>query len=113
MFARGRPVRFGLRRLRDDVRLEILYADETPHGSPVGGGIERTLTRIAVDIHTLRQTLGMAGIVARTPQLLRDLFERRLSDLYVDPRALRPACLYPDPACVRPVALAVTREGRP
>jgi L-ascorbate metabolism protein UlaG (beta-lactamase superfamily) len=95
-----------LQRLRDDIRLEVVYRDQTLFGSMVSGRVERELGArveplvaplvdnkwIAVDHHAVRRRLVHGDV---------------LGEYFSAPEKLRPEFLYPDAGAVQPTALAV------
>lgn len=98
-------------RLRDEVTLELEYADETPFGSALGAGIEQRLRHACRAILEERQAHGMADVVKRSKALLQAAFTTALQPLFESRTRLREECLFPDPERVRPVALRVRIEG--
>jgi thiopeptide-type bacteriocin biosynthesis protein len=95
-------------RLRDDVRLHVLYEDLTPYGSALSGAADRTVKSACNSIVEHRKNHGMPRTVANSTNLLTQVFSHELAALYAKPDSLRQECLFPRPDLVRPATLAVT-----
>lgn len=93
-------------RLRDDVQLEVVYADETRFGSVLSGRIDTTVRIACEAIIEARHRGGMKAVMEDFPRLVESA-TARLAELYEAPGVLRPECLYPDPRLVRPASLSI------
>lgn len=97
-------------RLASDVRLDLVYEDETPFGSALGGGADRAIRAACTEIFPPQG--DMNDVVRRSKELLHRAFERDLASRFVRPEVLREECLYPPAARVKPHAIVVTREDQ-
>src|SRR2546426_5490920 len=95
------------KRLRDDIRLDILYEDRTLYGSALSGRAEAFLKRVCSGIADYRKRNGTAATVAHSRELLDELFSRELAPLYRTRDALSDDCLFPADDRVWPAALSV------
>lgn len=97
-----------LRRLASDVRLDLVYEDETPFGSALGAGADSAIRAACTEIFPPRA--DMDDVVRRSKELLARAFERDLASRFLKPEVLREECLYPPVDRVKPHAIVVTRE---
>lgn len=105
-------MKHSLARLRDDVRLELTYRDETPCGSMTSNAIERRLQAclqplVAPLVRAQWRAVDHAAVHRRAMQA------DALGAFYVDAQTLRDDVLYPDPRRVTPARLQVHGTQRP
>jgi thiopeptide-type bacteriocin biosynthesis protein len=98
----------GRKRLRDEVRLSVVYEDQTPYGSVVSGRADEVLRSACAGIAEYRKRHGVSATVARSRELLEEVFTRDLSPLYRTRETLREDCLFPAVDRVWPAALTVS-----
>ncbi len=96
--------------LSPDVRFELAYDDRTPFGSSLGGGADRSIRRACAKIVEHRARYGMADVVTRSRELLRDAFDGELATFFERPRVLKEVSLYPPPDGVRVASMTVMRD---
>ncbi len=95
-------------RLREDLVLDIVYADDTPYGSGVSGLSERFLRRSCAALEPIVAREGLAGLEAQAERLMPEIMSSRgLGGLYQAPRTLREHCVHPPADQVFPAALDV------
>lgn len=95
-------------RLRDDVRLQVHYCDETPFGSAVTGLCDKVIYWTCQPILQLGREYGTGYLREHSSQLLKRCFSSQaLGQMYARPGVLRETCLYPPAEGVRPIALSV------
>jgi L-ascorbate metabolism protein UlaG (beta-lactamase superfamily) len=94
--------------LRDTVRIDLSYRDDTAWGSAVSGRIDRLIVGMAGK--AFRGSNGQArDFLTSAQDSLRRLCQPgALGDLYLRPGVLRSECLYPDEQLVRPRSLVVS-----
>src|ERR1043166_3762479 len=95
-------------RLRDDVRLQVYYDDETPFGSAITGLCDEIIRRTCQPVLELGRTHGVDYLRQYSAPLLERCFSpQALGQMYTRPGVLRETTLYPPAALVRPIALSV------
>lgn len=95
-------------RLRDDVRLQVHYCDETPFGSAITGLCDKVIYETCEPILELGREYGKGYLRERSAQLLKRCFSSQaLGQLYTRPGVLRESCVYPPAEGIRPIALSV------
>ncbi|OPC78840.1 hypothetical protein B4N89_32410 [Embleya scabrispora] len=108
-------------RLRDDVALQVDYADSTPFGSPVGARPEATAREMFAPVLRHVRRHGFDDLVRMGPELLRRAVAEPAFRRTARPgRTIGPAwelradLLFPDPARARPRGLTVSAaaDGR-
>lgn len=100
------PKRF----LSPEVRFELVYDDRTPFGSALGGGADRSIRRACAKIAEHRARYGMADVVMRSPELLRDAFDGELAAWFERPGVLKESTVYPPADQVRVASITVMRD---
>ncbi|MDD5035335.1 MAG: MBL fold metallo-hydrolase [Methylococcaceae bacterium] len=101
-------------RLRDDVRLQVHYCDETPFGSAITGLCDKVIYRTCEPIVQLGREHGTDYLREHSAQLLEQCFSAQaLGQMYTRPGVLREDCLYPPADGVRPIALSVASPDLP
>ncbi|WAS94600.1 MBL fold metallo-hydrolase [Nannocystis punicea] len=99
-------------RLRDEIGLQVRYADSTRYGSGVTGLVDALVARMCAPLLALARREGPARLVERSAEFMPRMFAgQALGGLYAAPDVLREECLYPDPARVTPAALVVRGLG--
>ena len=99
-----------LKRLADDVRLDVLYEDETPFGSAIGGAADHAIRRACPSIFCDEMRANMDDTVRRSRELLGRAFAHDLGSRYARSGVLREECLFPPADRVKPHAVVATRE---
>jgi L-ascorbate metabolism protein UlaG (beta-lactamase superfamily) len=95
-------------RLRDDIRLQVHYCDETPFGSVITGLCDELIRRTCRPILLLGHKHGTDYLREHSSQLLERCFSpQALGQMYARPGVLRDTALYPPAKGVRPIALSV------
>ncbi|PCC71592.1 L-ascorbate metabolism protein UlaG, beta-lactamase superfamily [Nannocystis exedens] len=99
-------------RLRDEVGLQVRYADQTRYGSGVTGLADALVARTCAPLIALARREGPARLVERSAEFMPRIFAAQaLGGLYSAPDVLREECLYPEAARVTPAALIVRGLG--
>jgi len=99
-------------RIRDEVGLQVRYADQTRFGSGVTGLVDALVARTCAPLIALARREGPARLAERSAEFMPRIFaSQALGGLYAAPDVLREDCLYPDAARVTPAALVVRGLG--
>ena len=99
-------------RLREDVAIEVVYADRTPFGCGFSGMSDALLQRTCAPLQRVVARDGWAGVEADSAAWMAKIMgPRALGSLFERPDALREDCVYPPAALVAPVALRVSVPG--
>ncbi|MFY0536408.1 hypothetical protein [Nannocystis pusilla] len=99
-------------RLRDEVGLQVRYADQTRYGSGVTGLVDALVARTCAPLIALARREGPARLVEGSAEFMPRMFAAQaLGGLYSAPDVLREECLYPAAAQVTPTALVVRGLG--
>jgi hypothetical protein len=96
-------------RLRPDVGLHVVYADDTPFGSPISPKLSQSLASLFAPIEDAARAHGVPHVVERAVPLLEDLRARlQVAGILTAAGRSRIASeiLYPDPRQARLAALA-------
>lgn len=95
-------------RLRDDVRVDVHYRDETRYGSAISGLCDERMRRACRWVREARERHGAIALRSSSELVLERCFADAFHELYERPGTLREDCLYPDPTAVTPTTLSVT-----
>lgn len=96
-------------RLRDDVRLDLIYDDRTPFGSALSGLCDRLVHRTCKPVLVSDPSSLGPSSRARVAACFAD---GALGSLYERPGHLREQCRHPDADAVRPARLVAEIGGR-
>ncbi|MCH9680758.1 MAG: MBL fold metallo-hydrolase [Deltaproteobacteria bacterium] len=95
-------------RLREDVKLELVYDDQTPWGCGFTGLSDALLRRSCGALEAVVAREGMDALQIQAQRWMPEVMgPRALGSLYTSPERLRETCVYPPASKVRPAALDV------